>query len=204
MTTADLDARMRQVLAQLEMCSNGTTTSYNPSGSGASGKQPGGDRPRGGDSAPHLRWANVYANADTDEQRAKVIKDAEEDLAQITGRGASAHQRPSETEDEARTAVLDATRGWRPEDATLSPAARGISARTLRAWRRAANCDPETGEPQGKWAHLTGPAARLKARDLVHRHGYSLRAAAAEMGCDKRQISRWTNHNDDIKEEVAA
>lgn len=206
MTTAELNARMRQVLVQLELCSNGTTTAYNPAGGGGHSKKPGGERPRGGDSAPHLYWHQQYIACNDDTARSTVLDDAERELAQITGRGVSAHQRPSETPEEARAAVLDATHGWRPEDATRSASARGISARTLRRWRREANRDPETGEPQHERLNLDDKSARLMARRLVHSLGYSQRAAAARLGVNQSTISRWTktNTNDDIKEDVAA
>lgn len=82
--SADQDHRIRNILAQLEVTSNGPISSYTPVASkGAFGS----GEPTTGDSwPPHVRWASKYNEAANDFEREKVIGKATRELEELTRR----------------------------------------------------------------------------------------------------------------------
>lgn len=70
---------MRAVLLAFALTSNGSTASWDPAGSGD-----GDDIPSlGYGDAPQLYWAHLWNEAETDERRANVVRDAEKALDKL-------------------------------------------------------------------------------------------------------------------------
>jgi hypothetical protein len=65
LTTGHLDQRMRDILAQLELISHGSTANWSPTGrsrSGSHGRPPGDERP------PHIYWRERWERAVRDDE----------------------------------------------------------------------------------------------------------------------------------------
>lgn len=81
-----LQTRMRDVLLQLALTSNGRTVSYDASATGTIDWTLVDDQGRGKlgiDDAPHLTFAKLWDRAQDDQQRQAVLKDATDVLAKI-------------------------------------------------------------------------------------------------------------------------
>lgn len=74
--TAELESRMRVVLLAFALTSNGATASWDPAGSGGGDNVPS----LGYGDAPHLYWQQQWDQAESDERRARVVRDAEKAL----------------------------------------------------------------------------------------------------------------------------
>lgn len=194
-----LDRAMRSVLAQLELVSNGTTTSYNQAGGISDNPDP---RPRGGTGAPHLYWRRQYGlpfceptakspGATSDLHRTDILDQARLDLQQLTGRGMAGVDRPAgESQQEYRARILDETEGCSPGEVAQSRYA--INERTLRKWRLDDGRSPETGLPRDD----SNPVARVAAderRQLVaarKANGMTLRQIAFSLGISHETVRR--------------
>lgn len=78
------DQQMRQILARLEVTSNGRIYSYQPVGSKGAFQ---GSAPTTGDSSPpHIRWAHAYNECVSDGERDRVIREANRELGELTCR----------------------------------------------------------------------------------------------------------------------
>jgi len=77
-----LDARMRRVLAQMELfLSYGTTQAFDATGS--RNKATGGDRPSGDAHPVHELYAAMYTRARTDSERLGVCEEAEREFERL-------------------------------------------------------------------------------------------------------------------------
>lgn len=104
-----MERNIRQVLAELELISHGTTASWNPAGGTDSDRDP---RPRGGElDPPHDRYRRRYLNATTDTERANVLHAARAELAAITRRQAREVREETAAEFDAR-AREKLAEGW--------------------------------------------------------------------------------------------
>lgn len=109
---------MRQILAELELLSYGTTASWNPGGGGDTDRDP---RPAGGDTRPlHETFRTEHARAETPEDRDRVRRAAAAALEAQTKR---THDAPIEEEsadqvDQRIAALVRA--GWTVKDIAIA------------------------------------------------------------------------------------
>jgi DNA-binding transcriptional ArsR family regulator len=75
----ELEIRMREVLLQLALTSNGRTSSYNSSGGSEHDYTP----TLGAGDAPHLHFARLWNAASSDAQRAEIFDQAQATLRQV-------------------------------------------------------------------------------------------------------------------------
>jgi hypothetical protein len=117
--SANQDATMAQLLAELSLLPHGSTTSYNPSGSGGdSSESQGGKRPPGESYPDQERLRDAYVRCWTDHGRERVIEDARRTLREWRG----IIPRPSprdETLDELKARIVREGDGWSVRDVAL-------------------------------------------------------------------------------------
>jgi len=105
----NLDLAMRQVLAELELTSHGSTQSWNSSGHGGGESvnvfPPGESRP------PHIEWRERYERAVTDDARQRIIEDAGRALRGIIRR-AKVTPTSGESEKQFAARVISTGRGF--------------------------------------------------------------------------------------------
>jgi transposase len=109
-STEDVQIRMRDVLLQLALTSNGRTASYASSGGSETDYSPSlsfGD-------APHLHFAKLWNAAETDGRREEVLAEAEETLDAIV----RSHGDPGriETKQELYARIVSEGEGWSARD----------------------------------------------------------------------------------------
>jgi hypothetical protein len=123
-TPTALDLLMRQILAELELCGNGSISRvYNPTAAAENATgAPGGDS-----HPPHVYWRLRYADAATDVDKRAVAMSAMADLRAIKGVGSD----PAERQRQAR---LDVGRDYTRSAAVIA-AEHGISVREVRRRR---------------------------------------------------------------------
>jgi len=108
-THGNLDLAMRQVLAELELTSQGSTQSWNSSGHG--GGESDKVYPFGDQFPPHIEWRERYERATTDDARQQVIDDAGRALRGIIRRTKVTPGR-EETEKQFAARVISTGRGF--------------------------------------------------------------------------------------------
>ncbi len=104
----NLDLAMRQVLAELELTSHGSTQSWNSSGHGGESVNV---FPPGESSPPHIEWRERYERATTDDARQWVIDDAGRALRGIIRR-AKVTVASGESEKQFAARVISTGRGF--------------------------------------------------------------------------------------------
>jgi len=104
----NLDLAMRQVLAELELTSHGSTQSWNSSGHGGESVNV---FPPGESCPPHIEWRERYERAITDDARQRVIDDAGRALRGIIRR-AKVTPVSGESEKEFAARVISTGRGF--------------------------------------------------------------------------------------------
>jgi len=172
---------MRQVLAELELTSHGSTQSWNSSGHG------GGESvnvfPPGESSPPHIEWRERYERAVTDDARQRVIEDAGRALRGIIRRAKVTPGR-EETEKEFAARALKDGRGF-----TLSVASTALrcTPTRLKRIRLAGGKTLDLGEPLIVEAP-DGDVER-RARTLAER-GMSVRQMEMLTGMSKSWLHR--------------
>lgn len=158
----DQDRQMRQVLAELELISHGTTSTWGASG-GDADRDP---RPRGGDlHPPHDTHRAHYAAALTDTDRDHAIREARAELHAIRVRQAREvrEESPAEFDTRARRALAD---GWTVEQ--VATAMRVTPTRIRRA---------QAG------------ASELQVQALA-KDGMTVRGIAMRLGLSKSEVHR--------------
>lgn len=162
---------MRSILARLELCSNGTISSYAPPSRGAYD----GQEPRtGDDDPPHLTYARAYQRATTDAQHERVIKDAEAALKQL--RYAPKPQR-LETEAEENRRIIKEGLGYSADEVSFR--FRCLKSRVWKV-RELAGRDRETGKlPETPPEGAQERAERVRG---LRREGYGSRNIAFLLG----------------------
>lgn len=179
-------ADIQQTLAELEMVSAGTTTRYNPTGSG--GDPP--PRPPGGFAA-HVPYLNRYRALLAGAPRRveggrdslqRLLEDARAELQSLTGRTG----RPPAPRSPVALDTTDGVRDAALEDAPGRPADHvaqrlGITVWQARRWYAEWGLDPASGEP------VAGEAPASEAVRLAGQ-GCSERQIAALLRITRRQV----------------
>lgn len=178
-TTAFLPANVRQILADLETLSHGTTQAWNPAGHNTSEAV----MPPGELMPPHVTFRIEYLQATTDLARATIVQLATEELKRFRGHGIDRSHVSLETTAAQEKRILKEGAGEPPDRVALvfhcTPTrvrrlrlANGLSADTGRS------TDPRPDSPQAE-------ARRL--RD----NGLSVRAIAMALATPKSTIHDW-------------
>ena len=145
---SELEQRMRDVLLQLAMISQGRTASWN-SGGGGEGEHDDAVvnaviRGLGRDEDPVGHYARRWDAADSDDERELVFHQAAKQLGALRGEGGSvaAHAAPAETLEELHARILDVGEGWEAQ-AVADHFRCGVT--TVRKARAAAGRETERG-----------------------------------------------------------
>lgn len=168
----ELDGEIRALLARLELISHGQTQAWNPATQG-------GERaallPPGESNPPHLVFRRLWDAAGSDEQRRRVIRDAERELVAWTRCDKRLADRPFVSLEQQ---VLEDGQGW---DAAAVAGRYGIStARVLRI--RLRNGRDELGVPL--------PAAAGEFVRLLAAEGLSQVEIGWRLGVSQPTVSR--------------
>lgn len=149
----ELETRMRDVLLQLALTSNGRTSAYDSSGGGTPDYVLVDDKGRGklgaGD-APHLHYAAEWDAASDDETRAQVLDAAKDTLEHI--RRSHADPKAAETKQERDARIVEKGRGW-PAREVANHVRCGVT--DVHKARAAAGLDIEYGEKRVNGRALT-------------------------------------------------
>lgn len=140
----ELETRMRDVLLQLALTSNGRTAAYDSSGGGTPDYVLVDDDGRGKldpADAPHLRYAMEWDAAEDDSQRAEVLKRARDELDRI--RRSHADPTAVESKEERDRRIVKEGRGFPAAEVAISIRC-GIT--DVHKARAAAGVDLEFGE----------------------------------------------------------
>lgn len=193
MTARDaLDAEMRDVLAQLEVCSHVPANGYEPTGrSGATSSV----ILVGGDTGPtflarrygppfHEPTAK-YPGCTTDEQRQKVIQMARDELAAIRGNGYALRERPTgETVKQRDKRIVKDGEGFTCREVAISFR---CGERDVARARKAAGREPEYGR------HPESDLDPEKRRARVHEmkeSGMTISQIRMQLGVSRSTIER--------------
>lgn len=180
----ELDNRICQVLAKLEVVSAGTIYSYSVIAAGGSF---GSQEPRSGDShPPHLEYARRYNEAKGDAERGKVIEDAEAVLSNLTKTPAPKDPSKLETPEQLRQRIVD---DFTEVEAFIVALKTGASVSDVRKARKDAGRDPDRG-----YQLNVSPDAMtaVDRRDRVEKHleeGMTIRGIALLLGVSPQTIS---------------
>jgi DNA-directed RNA polymerase specialized sigma24 family protein len=117
MDTLDLPLEMRQVLAELELLSHGSTQSFAAAPGAGSDKSYG--RPPGDEHPPHLHWRNQWKRASDEDRRSEVLRHAKADLAAHRKGDMSRVQVMVESRDELEKRVVREGKGWSVQETAL-------------------------------------------------------------------------------------
>lgn len=175
----ELETRMRQVLLQLEMTSNGRTAAYDSSGGGEPDYVLVDDRGRArlsiGD-APQLLYVRAWNAARDDTERAQVLKEAGDELDRIR------HSRADRTVEESKSdrdiRIVTEGEGWPASEVAIQMRC-GI--RDVHRARAGAGRDVEYGELRRNGRALTRD--ELNAQILtMHERKMSGREIATALG----------------------
>lgn len=162
-----VETQMRQVLLELSMTAGGRTTSYNSRGtSGAPDWALVDDKGRarlGHGDAPALTFAELWDAAADDDARADVLKAARAELDNIRRRVAPTVVAP-ETREQLEERIVREGAGWDAQDVAV---ALRTSVSLVRAARRAAGLDAQTGRPQLDGRALTREERNAEALRLA-------------------------------------
>jgi hypothetical protein len=106
----EMPREFRQILAQLELISHGTTQSWSPSHGGEKevAFPPGESKP------PHVRWREEWKKATDDDGRTNAIKGARNELKSLSTRSITAVS--VETEEQLSKRVVKDGEGWTVEE----------------------------------------------------------------------------------------
>lgn len=152
----DLDARMRDVLLQLALISQGRTASYNSSGGAEVDYTPiaftaaGDVVPLSRDQAPHEYYARAYDRAETEEARERVYKAAAQLLDDL--RRSSGDPGRVETKQQLFARIVNDGAGWHAQDVANRMRC-GVT--LVRKAREEAGRETETGRPLRNGRELT-------------------------------------------------
>lgn len=187
---ASLEEQMQQVLIDLEVASNGTTTNFDTSGGGVFGSKvpiSGGCDLR--TDPPHVHWRRRWDGADDDAGRQLVLRGARDELRRLRRASPPPRGLKEETEAERDARLLRDGDGWRAEEVAntfkMTPSA-------VRKVRRRHGRDPERGtdDVDLPMPYGTLEERRVRARQLMNERGLSLRAAALKMGVSHETVRR--------------
>jgi DNA-directed RNA polymerase specialized sigma24 family protein len=181
----NLETRMRDVLLQLALTSNGRTVSYDSSGGGTPDYVLVDDRGRAklaqGD-APHLSFAAAWDSARDDVERAAVLKAARDELAGILKSRADHEAVESKAERDQR--IVKEGEGWPAREVATSFRC-GI--RDVWHARADAGRDVEYGELRRNGRALTADERAAEVRRM-HSRGMSEQAIADALGIARGSV----------------
>jgi hypothetical protein len=192
---SELDARMRDVLLQLALISQGRTASYNSSGGSEVDYTPitfnaaGDVVPISRDQAPHEHFARLYDAAESDDARQRVCDQAAKLLDDI--RRSSGDPGRAETRQQLFARIVAAGEGWPAQDVanrmrcgvTLVRKAReeaGRETETGQLLRNGRELTPEQRQAEIERLMADGLSARQVARALRLSYSTVLRALGAK------------------------
>lgn len=176
---------MRDVLLQLEMASNGSTSTFDSSGGGTPDyvliDEDG--RPRFGvDDAPHLYYRAKWNAAGDDDARTAVLTAARKTLDSI--RRSHADRTAAETKEQLAHRIVNEGEGWPARDVANSMRC-GI--RMVWASREAAGRDVEYGKPQTNGRELSRDE-RNAVILRMHRQRMSGHQIAAALNIERSSV----------------
>lgn len=159
----------RQVLAELELVSHGSTQAWNSSGQHGESQAV---LPHGESRPPHLHWRAQFEAA-TPEQIPALVRQAREELDALT------KSKPTTASTDIDAVVIEDGEGWEPEPVGHRY---GLTAAHVRRIRTRADRDPETGQvtTDAGTTSVTPAERRVRAREL-HAKGLTLRQIAMHL-----------------------
>jgi hypothetical protein len=183
--SADQDHRIRQILAQLEVTSNGTIYSYSVIGSKGAFES---GAPTTGDSQPpHVYWAAEYNRCASDFERGKVIGKATTALEELTHRLAPRIE--GEAVEQRNRRIIRDYAGW-----TAQEVATHFRCGVREVWRvrDEDGRDKDYGKPReaaSKTARLAAEERRRRVVELKQAHpGMTARQIAMHVGADHKTV----------------
>lgn len=166
----------RQILAELELLSHGTTQAFNSSGIAAE-RDP---RPAGESHPPHETFLNHYEQARDDSERETVRQAAEDCLMQWRGHLKALPPRPPDIKGDVRK-----MRGYTPKE--IANRLGGIVTQgQIIGWRAEWGVDVSTGYEKRALDDV-----RFQARRLREQENLSVRQIAGRLGQPKSNVDRW-------------
>jgi hypothetical protein len=174
-----LDRAMRDVCLRLEMCSAGTTYSYNGSGGGVSGSR---DPVSGDASRPAQYWATRYVNAPFD-RRQEVFQAAVDELAKLQGR----YERPpveGESPKQWKDRMIREGAGFDPQVVALRFNTTPKMVVSIRLERQ---CFPQTGKAM---VPPRGDRERVERVRELSDQGATMREIGAALEISAAQVCR--------------
>lgn len=117
MDTLDLSLEIRQVLAELELLSHGSTQSFAAAPGAGSDKSYG--RPPGDEHPPHLHWREQWERASDEDRRSEVLRLARSDLAAHRKGDMSRVAVTVESREELEKRVVREGKGWTAKETAL-------------------------------------------------------------------------------------
>lgn len=154
----ELEIRMREVLLQLAMVSNGRTASWAPSGGGESDAIP----TLGQDDAPHLHFARRWDAARDQPERERILQQAQERLKHERRSSGDRTKVESKAERDAR--IVDRCEGLTAQEAAIW-ARCGVT--DVRKAREAAGRETEKGYRPRNGHELDPEARQAEIRRLA-------------------------------------
>lgn len=106
-----LSREMRQVLAELELCSSAPTQNYAPTGRSSDSSS---GRPPGDSQAPHLYWRERWLHAEDEDECSMILKGARSELASL--RKQSRVVAATETAEQFQSRVAEKAKSWPIKD----------------------------------------------------------------------------------------
>jgi hypothetical protein len=186
----DLDGRMRAVLIQLAMTSNGNTAKMDGNTGGGSVRHYADallDGWLGPEDAPQLHFFDLYIRETTDEGRLAVVESAEERLDRIRYSRAHAGEEDSESLEDLYDRIVAVGDGWEPND--VANALR-ITPSLVRRARRERGRDQEKGKPVADGTGLDREERRKRVLHLKQVVGRNDREIARALGIPYSTVRR--------------
>lgn len=182
-----LPLELRQILAELELLSHGTTANLAPTGAASDGEGDG--CPPGERWPPHLKWREQWEGATDDDGRRAVLRGARAELHALTHR-AEVKVR-GETEAELEERIVKDGAGWSVEEVatrmrctpTFVRKARLKDGKSIKTGE-----DPASARPVAA-VQPTTSEQRERIRRLAHLE-CSERTIAAQVGVSKSTVRR--------------
>lgn len=186
-----LDREFHRVVLGLEMVSHGTVAAV---GYSTFGKSDEAVNPPGANGCEHLHWRGLWERAATDDARATVLANAQDELHRLTGHDPKVKVLQQKAEQEGETQgqflerIVEEGEGWDAREAAVH--FRCLE-RTVRRTRREHGRDPDRGyeTAETKARKQLDPDHVGRARDLKDK-GVSERNIALILDLHKTQVRR--------------
>lgn len=172
--------RMRNILHQLELTSNGTTQAFNPARTGHPESRP----PAGTTDHPAERWLHEWQHAIHHGRPLQPIIDAAQHELDHTRRRTTPRTQ-GETRQQLLERVATSHPGWNARDVALH---HKLTVRAVHQARITHGRDPHTGDPLPH--HQPASTERQHRARELHAQGLTLRQIAQLLNCDPSTIHR--------------